>query len=293
MGLFSKEECSYCGNRVGFFSRKKLVNNEGYVCKSCELKCSPLVNVSRFTKAELGEHMKYMERENKLYEEVFLTIDKDRRERFVCISTGVEFADEIAMFRFISPNADKKVYKELFRYDQIKSYDPYKVANTNDQGGKKYSEVGVCIQLYSTWNDPSMNKEEYKNNRSYHPYVTEIKVPTARNVDDFSHVGLKDKLDKLFGVYEDNSVVGSIKSSFVGTNKERQQMKVASEGFKALGDLAKSKITGNEADAAKAQASMDSLKNDALDYVTKNRATFSKVANDVEDSFFGNSGAEL
>ena len=111
MGLFSKEECVCCGNKVGFFSRKRLVNKEGYICKDCEKKCSPLVNVGRFTKKDIEEHIKYMENQNKLFEEKFEKIEKDKKQRFVCVETGVEFADEIAMFRYLSPQANKKVYR--------------------------------------------------------------------------------------------------------------------------------------------------------------------------------------
>ena len=101
-------------------------------------------------------------------------------------------------------------------------------------------------------------------------------------------MGLKDHLDKVFGVYEDNSFVGGIKSSIVGTNKERQERKVAGEGFKALGNLAKAKITGNEEDAEKAKDSLNTLKNDAADLVTHNRASLTKTANEVEDRILGN-----
>ena len=288
MGLFSKEECAFCGNKVGFFSRKKLINNEGYVCKECEKKCSSLINVSHFTKAELKEHMEYMAKENKLYEEAFVPLDKSKKQRYVCISTGVECADEIAMFRYISPAADKKVFKELIRYDQIKDYEPYYIENHSNDG-KKYSEVGLTIRLNCS--RPQFGEAAGsvigKGDRSFHPYVHEIKVPTAKNVDSFSGYGLKEHLDKVFGVYEDTSVVGSIKSSFIGTNKERQQIKVASEGLKALGNLAKSKISGTEEDAAKAADSMDTLKNDALDYATHNKASLAKTANSVEDRILG------
>lgn len=288
MGLFSKEECAFCGNKAGFFSRKKLINNEGYVCKECEKKCSSLINVSHFTKTELKEHMEYMAKENKLYEEAFVPIDKKSKERFVCISTGVEFADEIAMFRYISPEADKKVFKELIRYDQIKDYEPYYKNNTSSDG-KKYSEVGLTIRLNCS--RPKFGEVAGsvtgQGNRSYHPYIHEIQVPTARNVDSFSHVGLQDHLDKIFGVYEDNSFVGGIKSSIVGTNKEREQRKVAGEGLKALGNLAKAKITGNEEDAAKAADSMQTLKSDAADLATHNRVSLAKTANEVEDRILG------
>ena len=166
---------------------------------------------------------------------------------------------------------------ELSRYDQIQSYEPY-YENATSNDGKKYSEVGLVLKLNCS--RPKFGEAAGsvtgKGARNFHPYVHEIKVPTAKNVDSFSHVGLKDHLDKIFGTYEDNSVVGGIKSSFVGTNKERQQMKVATEGIKALGNLAKAKITGNEEDAE--------------DYATGNRVSLGKVANSVEDKILGENG---
>ena len=285
MGLFSKEECVCCGNKVGFFSRKRLVNKEGYICKDCEKKCSPLVNVGRFTKKDIEEHIKYMENQNKLFEEKFEKIEKDKKQRFVCVETGVEFADEIAMFRYLSPQANKKVYKELFRYDQIKSYEPYMTSNTNSQNGKKYSEVGIIIKLYNSW---TPDNKQFADNRSYHPYVEEIKVPRHRNVDDYNSDPMLDYLDKLFGKYEDRSLIGGIKSSFIGTNKQREQMKVAGEGLKALGSLVKSKISKNEEDKKKTKENVDKLKEGAADLVTGNRASYTKIANAIENQVLNN-----
>ena len=280
MGLFSKEQCGFCDNKVGFFSRKRLVNKEGYICKECEKKCSSLINVGRFTKSDIEEHMKYMENQNKIYLEAFEPLTKDQKQRFMCVETGVEFADDIAMFKYNSPADKKKVYNELFRYDQIKSYEPYTVENSNSQGGKKFSEVGVKIKLYCSWTPDMKDKV---GNRSYHPYVEELKVPRHKNVDSYTSDPMIDYLDKLFGKYEDNSLVGGIKSSFIGTNKQRQDMKMAADSLKALGSLAKSKITGNEDDIEKANENIESLKNEAADYITGNRATYTKIANEVED----------
>lgn len=285
MGLFSKVPCAICGNSVGFLSRKRLVNKEGYICKECEKKCSEFVNVGHFTKAELEEHIKYMEKQDKLFHEAYEPIDKKHISRFVSISTGIEFADEIAMFKVVSPKANKKVYQELFRYDQINHYEPYYKENTGSNSDKKYSEVGLTIYLNCSRRGfgEAEGSVTGVGARNFHPYVKELQIPTARNVNEFSHVGLKDYLDKLFGKYEDNSVIGSIKSSFMGTNKERAEMKTAAEGLKALGNLAKSKITKSEEDAEKSRESAEAFKNDALDLATGNRATYTKIANEVED----------
>lgn len=207
MGLFSKEECSFCGKKVGFLSRKLLINKEGYICKECEKKCSALINVSHFTKAELQKHMEYMEKQDKIYKEAFEPIDKKDKHRFVCISTGVEFSDELAMFTYISPDTNKKIYKELFRYDQIKSYEPYFKENTSTQNGKKYYEVGMII--YLNCSRPKFGEAHgsaMAEGKSVHPYVYEIKVPTRRDTDDRNdYRPLKDQLDKICGVYEENT----------------------------------------------------------------------------------------
>ena len=282
MGLFSnlfkKQVCSFCNQEVGALKRDALVNNEGYICKECLKNCSALIKPGRFTKAELDEHIKYMEKQNELFEAAFVPAKK---ERFMCVETGVEFADEIAMFTFISPATKKRVNKELFRYDQIKDYEPYMI-NSNSQEGKKYSEVGVKIKLNCSFEPSDRN---FKDNRSYHPYVSEIIVPRHKNVDDFSNDPMIKYLDKLFDRYEDTSLVGSLKSSLIGTNKQREQMKVATEGLKTLSSLAKSKMTGKEEDIAKANENKEKLKNDALDLATENKASYSKLANEVEKKF--------
>ena len=97
-----------------------------------------------------------------------------------------------------------------------------------------------------------------------------------------------DYLDKLFGKYEDNSLVGGIKSSLIGTNKERKQRQVAGEGLKALGSLAKSKLSGNLEDEQKAKEKLEDFKNDAANLVTGNRTSYTKTANAVEEKILKN-----
>ena len=62
---------------------------------------------------------------------------------------------------------------------------------------------------------------------------------------------------------------------------------MAGEGFKALGNLAKAKITGKDEDAEKAKDSLNTLKNDAADLATHNRASLTRTANEVEDRILG------
>lgn len=274
--LFGKQKCSFCGNEVSVLKRDSLINKEGYICKECLRKCSCLIKPGKFTKEELDNHIKYMEKQNELFEKAFEPAEKTR---FMCVETGIEFADSLAMFTYISRESKKKIYKELFRYDQIKDYEPYMINNTA-QDGKKYKEVGVKIKL-NCYFDPS--DKQFENNRSYHPYVYELIIPRHKNVDEFSNDPMLNYLDKLFGRYEDTSLVGSIKSSLAGTNKKRQQTKVAVEGIKTLGSLAKTKITNKEEDKEKLENNLDKFKNDSMNLISGNRSTYTKIANEVED----------
>lgn len=289
MGLFSKEECSFCSNKVGFFSRQSLCNKTGYICKECEKKTSALVKIGRFTKEQAAEHIAYMERKDKLYKEAYAVLEKEQKERFIYQFEGVVFADSIAMFEYISPKTEKKSYKELFRYDNIAHYEVYSVDNTNAQnGGKKYSEVGVNIIMNPDLIMPPKHIPGVRITAGSHPYVGEIKVVTGKNENDKSSAKrLMNKLDKLFGRYTDDSLFGSIKESFTGTQKQRAQYGAASDALNALGKLAKAKATKKEEDNEAANEAINSAKESALNLVTNNVNKYKQIADEVEKKILG------
>ena len=289
MGFFSKEECNLCGAKVGFLSRKTLVNKSGYICKECEKKCSFLINVSQFTPEGIKEHISYMEKQNKIYKEAYEVLDKKKKERHIHSFRGLIFADDIAMFEVVDPKGDKKVYKELFRYDQIENYKTYNVANNDSQNGKKYSEVGVIINLKSSVQDVfGSNNRVYAKAPDVHPYVNELKIPTGKDVNDLGSTnGIIDKLDKLFNRYEDRSLLGNIKSSFTGTEKEKRQREHMKNVMETAGSMLKAKITKNEGDIEKAQEKKQDLKEATMNLAFDNRPKYSQIANDVEKRILG------
>lgn len=310
MGLFPKEQCCFCGNSVGFFKRKKLINNQGYVCSECEKKISSNLPFEKVDKAFLEKTMAYFEKQGKLYNEAFAPIDKKQKHRFGVAFTGVVFADDIAMFEFESPKAKKKDYKELIRYDMIQSYDIYTVANSDPNAKGKYSEVGVDIKLKSTFKEGELNAIEEKKDTAevsedvknaaekiakavdavagFHPYISKLRVPCANNTDStMSAEQLVDYMDKLFGKYVDDSLVGGIKEKFTGTQKERDTYSAIGKGLGALGSMAKAKITGNEEDAAKAQEKMDAAKDAGINLATGNSYKYREIADKAEEKVFG------
>lgn len=56
MGLFSKEECCFCNQKVGMLSRKKMKDKK-FICKDCEKNCSSFINFSKFDSEFIKDHL--------------------------------------------------------------------------------------------------------------------------------------------------------------------------------------------------------------------------------------------
>lgn len=280
--LFSKQQCAFCSNEVGALNRKKL-HDGNYICKECEKNCSAFIDPSKFDIEFIKEHMEYMKKQDILYKKEFETLDKNQRERFVREGYyGLEFADDIAMFEVIDPKANKRNYKELFRYDQIKDYRIYAKPNTStEEGQKKYSEVGITIKLNCRIGIDAVGNSEIENKLA-HPYVEELNIICARNTDSNTDGTLAiSHLNKIFGRASD-TVFGAIKESFTGTEHERQGYKAGADALKALGSLAKSKVTGNEEDAEKAKQQLEQAAESGMAYLSENRSRYTQIANEAE-----------
>lgn len=278
MGLFSKEECCFCGNQVGMLSRKKLAD-KNYICKDCEKNCSAFIEASRYDKAFLENHIEYMKKQDELYKKEFEPLDKSKKEKIIGEAYhGAIFADDIAMFEVIDPKAEKRNYKELFRYDQIRDYKVYTIENTGE--GKKYSEIGVEIKLRCKIAIPP-------DERLAHPYVEIIKIPCGKNVDSTGRADyLRRKFDKIFGK-ESDTLFGSIKESIVGTTKERQQLKFGVDALKGLGSLAKAGVSGNAEDKEKAKEQMQNAAESGMNLVFNNQVQYTKAADSAEKRAWG------
>ena len=61
MGLFSKKECSFCGQQSGVLSNHKLA--DGNICRECRLRLSPFYSLWKGdTVAKIGAQLEYRER---------------------------------------------------------------------------------------------------------------------------------------------------------------------------------------------------------------------------------------
>ena len=280
--LFSKQTCAFCEKQVGALGRKKL-HDGNYICKECEKNCSAFIDPSRFDVGYLQEHMEYMKKQDILYKKEFETLDKDKKKRYVHEGYyGLEFADDIAMFEVIDPKASKKNYKELFRYDQIKDYEIYAKPNTTTgEGQKEYSEVGIKIILNCQIGIDSAGMSDVEKKLA-HPYVSELNILCARNTDSSNDsTWAIEHLNKIFG-RASGTVFGAIKESVTGTGHQRQGYKAGADALKALGSLAKAKMTGNEEDSQKAKEKLEQAADSGFAYLSENRTKYTKIANEAE-----------
>lgn len=286
MGLFSKEVCHFCGKDSGALSRKKLQDKE-YICKDCEKGCSAFLEASAFDSEYMIQHMEYMKKQDELYRKEFEPLNKSEKKRIVNEGFyGIVFADSIAMFEIIDPQASKKNVHELFRYDQIKEYDMY-VIEENKQTGKK-GEVGVDIILNCRMGLSSLGKTEGEMEHS-HPYCENLRIIVDKSLDKFSQSRTSNiliHLDNLFDM-PSRELFKGIKESFVGNAHDKKRRDTINSLAKGLGGLAKAKISGDTEVKEKASQSLEDAKESGINYITRNRDKYKKIADEAEKRAWG------
>ena len=180
--IFGKKTCAFCGGECGMMSRTKIKGDE-YICSKCDDMCSFHIQKYRFTKDELRGHMEYMKRSDRIYKEVILpNVQKHESYPSATQRQGIEFFDDFGMFRIMDGSRDHKENypKELFRYDQVASYEPYYEEAEPEEAGKPkvFHEGGIIIRLVGALDDTTKMQKGLR----AHPYITEeIKVCFATN----------------------------------------------------------------------------------------------------------------
>ena len=180
--IFGKKTCAFCRGECGMLNRTKIKGDE-YICGKCDDMCSFHIQKYRFTKDELRGHMEYMKRSDRIYKEVILpNVQKHECYPSATQRQGIEFFDDFGMFRIMDGSRDHKENypKELFRYDQVASYEPYYEEAEPEEAGKPkvFHEGGIIIRLVGALDDTTKMQKGLR----AHPYITEeIKVCFATN----------------------------------------------------------------------------------------------------------------
>ena len=279
--IFGKKTCAFCGGECGMMSRTKIKGDE-YICSKCDDMCSNFIRKSRFTKPELEGHMEYMKRSDRIYKEVILpNVQKHECYPSATQRQGIEFFDDFGMFRIIDGSRDNKENypKELFRYDQVASYEPYYEEAEPEEAGKPkvFHEGGIIIRLVGALDDTTKMQKGLR----AHPYITEeIKVCFATN-DREKENYLKyaenaiHHFDYIFGV-ESKGLF-----SFGMSKQEKRDLKAAVAFTKTAFDAVKVAKSGGEITDEKKAEIMENM-NAIDDAQTGGLAAYTRAADSAE-----------
>ncbi len=281
--IFGKKTCAFCGGECGMMSRTKIKGDE-YICSKCDDMCSNFIRKSRFTKPELEGHMEYMKRSDRIYKEVILpNVQKHECYPSATQRQGIEFFDDFGMFRIMDGSRDHKENypKELFRYDQVASYEPYYEEAEPEEAGKPkvFHEGGIIIRLVGALDDTTKMQKGLR----AHPYITEeIKVCFATN-DREKENYLKYAenaiwhFNKIFGVHDDEHAL----FSFGMSTKEKRDLKAAVAFTKTAFDAVKVAKNGGEITDEKKAEIMENM-NAIDDAQTGGLAVYTRAADSAE-----------
>lgn len=279
--IFGKKNCALCGKECGMMHRSKIKNKE-FLCSDCGNLCSKYIRLSELTLDEIKGHIEYMKRQNRLYEEVYSKEGKKSTYPSTVKEMGIEFCDDFGMFRIVyRSDASRGKLKELFRYDQVASYEEYLEETPATEQGKnpEFKECGLKIKLLGG-NMSKVNTDNKKGLRP-HPYIKhEIKVCFSkkdRSDLQYAH-NAKCKFDYIFGVHDDERGLFGF-----GRSKAEKREDAAAIGMAAaFGTAFKAATKGEEAIT---EADKEKLKegiNAINDAATGGMAVYTRRADDAE-----------
>lgn len=188
------------------------------------------------------------------------------------------------MFRIIDGSKDnnEKYPKELFRYDQMASYNPYieesEEKDANGKTEKVFGEGGIKITLVGDRDDTTTMRKGLR----AHPYITEeITVCFATNDREKNYLKYVDNVihyfNYIFGVNDDTNVLFNF-----GMNKKETRDLMGAIGFtkNAIDAVKVAKDGGTITDEKKAeiQANMNAMD----DAQTGGLAEYTRCADAVE-----------
>ena len=268
---FGKQTCAFCGKEVGMLQRDKIKNDE-YICNDCKHTCSRYIQVYRFTKDQLLDHMEYMKQQGKLVE----SISQLKGYRLPGASRqGILFYDEVGMFRVFDSGKDNKYPLELFRYDQVVKYEPYRIETEPAEAGKdkELQECGVKLTLLGAETDANRIPQGLR----VHPYVTEEITIQLDNKQTIGMDNIIRHFDNIFGVNDNTKGL----FQFGPTTQQKRE----GEALKAMGSM-----FGTVIKAAKdgeipedAAAKVADTMNKVDDAATNGLAKYSRLADEAEE----------
>ena len=278
---FEKKNCALCGNECSMMRRTK-IRNDNYICDECGNKCSKYVRLSEFDLDEVKGHIEYMERQNRLFKEVYSKEVKKENIPPLLEEDGIEFCDALGMFRIRHKNDDGRgKLIELFRYDQVAGYEEYiKETPAGEPDHKpEFEECGMIIKLLGG-NMIGINTENKMGLRP-HPYIKrELKICFSKKERSaLKYAGYaKDKFDYIFGVHDDESSL----FGFCRTKAEKREDAAAVGMAAALGMAFKAAKSGVESVSGEEKAKLEEHMKAIDDAATDGLAVYTRRADEAE-----------
>lgn len=278
--IFGKKTCCLCGAECGVMSRTGIKNKE-YVCSECGTKCSENCRISELDKAGVEEHIKLMEKQERIYQKYYETTSKKIYPSTI-EEDQIIFMDDIGMFTIRDKhNSKKKVNHDMFRYDTVDSYEYYCKKNKDDKGNEVFVEDGLKIKFVQ----PNLGVTSAPaNGKMPHPYAKREVVVVFRKKDkqaDYADNAIQ-HFDFIFGVHRDRTAL------FGGPSAQKKaEIKAGADMLGAMASIAKAAAKNGLEEAAndaELKAKMEQAIESGNEAQTRGLSKYTKAADEAEAS---------
>lgn len=276
--LFAKQNCAICGKECGTLHRSKLRDGQ-FLCDDCGNKCSKYIRLSELTLDEAKEHMEYMARMKRVFDEVF---DKTEFRVNAYPSTptqmGLVFCDELGMLYIDDRTGGRGKMPELIRYDQIASYEEYLDETPAKEPGQKPTLNGGGLKLKLV-QPRSITEAETRRGMRPHPYIKQELVICFSKRDrreiGYAHIA-RQHLDHIFGVHDNETSMFGRRMS----TAEERELKGQVGMISAMGAVASAAMKGGQLSEQEKARFVENI-NLANDAQTGGMAVYSRRADEA------------
>ena len=143
MGLFSKEICFHCGNKVGALSRIKLKSGE-FLCTDCQKLGNPFIHIAYLTRDQAEALLREAKENEAHYQQVRFNFRKTSR---MVIGKEWAFYDNFQTGEFVLETPETKNYPNHFVY-RMKDVLPFEKADQFLSGVSQFNTREHARQVY-------------------------------------------------------------------------------------------------------------------------------------------------
>ena len=266
--------CPECGT----LHRSKLRDGQ-FLCDDCGNKCSKYIRLSELTLDEAKEHMEYMARMKRVFDEVF---DKTEFRVNAYPSTptqmGLVFCDELGMLYIDDRTGGRGKMPELIRYDQIASYEEYLDETPAKEPGQKPTLNGGGLKLKLV-QPRSITEAQTQRGMHPHPYIKQELVICFSKRDrreiGYAHIA-RQHLDHIFGVHDNETSMFGRRMS----KAEERELKGQMGMIGAMGAVASAAMKGGQLSEQEKARFVENI-NLANDAQTGGMALYSRRADEA------------